>query len=54
MSTMIAMTKHPTFFEDIRCMVAPQPVSLRPFYERITEMLRIPPSLVRLRGPLLG
>lgn len=42
MSTMIAMTKHPTFFEDIRCMVAPQPVSLRPFYERITEMLRIP------------
>ncbi len=41
-ATMIAMTKHPAYFKDIRCMVAPQPVSLRPFYERITEILGIP------------
>jgi hypothetical protein len=41
-ATMIAMTKHPEYFKDIRCMVAPQPVSLRPFYERITEILGIP------------
>ncbi|KAA8646334.1 alpha/beta hydrolase family protein [Aspergillus tanneri] len=41
-ATMIAMTKYPKFFKDIRCMVTPQPVSLRPFYERITEILGIP------------
>jgi uncharacterized protein len=41
-ATMIAMTKHPEYFKDIQCMVAPQPVSLRPFYERITEILGIP------------
>jgi uncharacterized protein len=29
---MVAMTKHPEYFKDIRCMVASQPVSLRPFY----------------------
>lgn len=40
-ATMIAMTKYPEHFKDIRCMVSPQPVSLRPFYERITEMLGI-------------
>jgi uncharacterized protein len=40
-ATMIAMTKYPEYFKDIRCMVSPQPVSLRPFYERITEMLGI-------------
>jgi len=38
---MIAITKHLEYFRDIRCMVAPQPVSLRPFYERITEILGI-------------
>jgi uncharacterized protein len=41
-ATMIAMTKYPEHFKDVRCMVSPQPVSLRPFYERITEMLGIP------------
>jgi uncharacterized protein len=40
-ATMIAMTRHPEFFEDIRCMVAPQPISLRPFYEKITKALGI-------------
>jgi esterase/lipase len=40
-ATMIAMTKYPQYFKDMRCMVAPQPVSLRPFYERITEILGI-------------
>jgi hypothetical protein len=39
--TMIAMTKYSQYFDEIRCMVAPQPVSLRPFYERITEILGI-------------
>lgn len=40
-ATMIAMTKYPEHFKDVRCMVSPQPVSLRPFYERITEILGI-------------
>lgn len=40
-ATVIAMTKHPEHFKDVRCMVSPQPVSLRPFYERITEKLGI-------------
>lgn len=40
-ATMIAMAKHPEYFTDVRCMVSPQPVSLRPFYERITEILGI-------------
>ena len=40
-ATMIAMTRHPEFFEDIRCIVEPQPISIRPFYERITEALGI-------------
>ncbi len=41
-ATMIAMTKYPEYFTDVLCMVAPQPVSLRPFYERLTEILGIP------------
>ncbi|WP_371596596.1 alpha/beta hydrolase family protein [Streptomyces sp. NBC_00564] len=40
-ATYIAMTNHPEYFRDVRCMVNPQPVSLRPFYERITEILGI-------------
>jgi len=45
-STMIAMTKHPEFFKDIRCMVAPQPISPRPFYERILDILELPANLI--------
>ncbi len=40
-ATMIAMKKHPEFFKDIRCIVAPQPVSLGAFYGRITKNLGI-------------
>lgn len=40
-ATMIAMTKHPEYFTDVLAMVSPQPVSLRPFYERIAEILGI-------------
>lgn len=40
-ATMIAMTKHPEYFTDVLALVSPQPVSLRPFYERITEILGI-------------
>jgi uncharacterized protein len=40
-ATMIAMTRHPEYFEDIRCMVCPQPVSVRPFVERVAEILGI-------------
>jgi dipeptidyl aminopeptidase/acylaminoacyl peptidase len=32
-ATIIAMAKHPEYFTDIKCMVAPQPISLRAFYE---------------------
>ncbi|OAT68274.1 hypothetical protein AWB85_25380 [Mycobacteroides immunogenum] len=31
--TYIAMTKHPELFTDVRCIVNPQPTSLRPFVE---------------------
>ena len=33
-STMIAMSKHPDYFRDIRCMVNPQPISMAAFFER--------------------
>jgi alpha/beta superfamily hydrolase len=40
-ATYMAMTKYPEHFREVRCLVNPQPVSLRPFYERITEILGI-------------
>lgn len=40
-ATIIAMTKYPEWFTEVRCLVSLQPVSLRPFFERITEILGI-------------
>jgi esterase/lipase len=51
-STMIAMTKHPQFFKDVRCMVAPQPISLRPWYEKITEILGIPDKINEIENEI--
>ena len=33
-STMIAMSKQPQYFTDVRCMVNPQPISMSAFFER--------------------
>ncbi|MFD6061770.1 alpha/beta hydrolase [Rhodococcus wratislaviensis] len=41
-STIVAMSKHPEEFENIRAMVAVQPVSLRPFVEVACETNGIP------------
>lgn len=38
-ATMVAMTKYPEYFQDVRCMVSPQPVSVRPFIERVATIL---------------
>jgi hypothetical protein len=40
-ATMVAMTKYPKYFKDVRCMVCPQPVSVRPFIERVAGILGI-------------
>ncbi|SIF23576.1 Uncharacterised protein [Mycobacteroides abscessus subsp. abscessus] len=40
-ATFIAHDRRPEVFRDIRAIVSPQPVSLWPFYERITEILGI-------------
>jgi hypothetical protein len=41
-ATMFAMTKHPEAFEDVRCMVSPQPLSSRVALERALTRLGIP------------
>jgi pimeloyl-ACP methyl ester carboxylesterase len=40
-STIVAMSRHPEYFEDVRAMVAVQPVSARPFIERASEQAGI-------------
>lgn len=40
-ATTVAMTRYPEYFKDIRCMVYPEPISVRPFVERIAEILGI-------------
>jgi uncharacterized protein len=41
-STMFAMTRRPEVFEDVRCMVSPQPLSSGVALERALERLGIP------------
>jgi hypothetical protein len=41
-ATMFAMTTNPEAFEGVRCMVSPQPMSLRVTLERALEQLAIP------------
>jgi uncharacterized protein len=44
-ATMIAMQKAPQYFTDIRCMVAPEPISLRANMVATTKLLGIPERL---------
>jgi esterase/lipase len=39
--TIVAMSRHPEYFEDVRALVAVQPVSARPFIERASEQAGI-------------
>lgn len=41
-ATLVAMTKYPEYFRDIRCMVYPEPISVRPFIEQIAEIVGAP------------
>lgn len=41
-ATMFAMEKYPEHFEGVRCMVSPQPLSVRVTMERTLELLGIP------------
>jgi uncharacterized protein len=40
-ATMVAMTKHPEEFEDVRATVAPQPISQSAFYRAMLGMMRM-------------
>jgi len=41
-ATLVAMTRYPEYFTDIRCMVYPEPISVRPFIERIATIVGVP------------
>src|SRR5205823_4565498 len=41
-ATMSAMARRPEVFEGIRCMVAPQPLSVKPLFERTLESMNLP------------
>ncbi|MEJ7665536.1 MAG: hypothetical protein WKG07_41435 [Hymenobacter sp.] len=41
-AAMFAMQQHPEYFKDVRCLVAPQPLSPRNFFERILTGMGIP------------
>ncbi|TDZ17846.1 hypothetical protein Cob_v009211 [Colletotrichum orbiculare MAFF 240422] len=43
-ATLAAMKRRPEVFEGVRCMLAPQPLSLRVAFERALEQLQIPVS----------
>lgn len=40
-STIIAMDKHPEYFEDVKCMIALQPISLKYFIEKAAEGMNL-------------
>jgi uncharacterized protein len=41
-ATLVAMTRYPEYFRDIRCMVYPEPISVRPFIEQIAKIVGAP------------
>ncbi|KAF4954713.1 hypothetical protein FSARC_12043 [Fusarium sarcochroum] len=43
-ATLGAMKRRPEAFKDVRCMIAPQPLGLRPMFERLLENLGAPAS----------
>lgn len=40
-STFVAMDKHPEYFEDIKVMIGLQPISIRYFFQRAAEMMKL-------------
>lgn len=51
-ATMFAMHRYPEYFEDVRCLVAPQPLSKEPVMRRILELNGIPDRLEELEREL--
>jgi hypothetical protein len=48
-ATMFAMVQRPEKFRDVRCMVAPQPISVRVILERMLEYADVRTGLMILR-----
>jgi pimeloyl-ACP methyl ester carboxylesterase len=51
-ATMVAMSKHRSEFDDVRAIVAPQPISLSSFYRTILEHMGMPDALPEVAGAL--
>ncbi|ORX68727.1 hypothetical protein DL89DRAFT_278591 [Linderina pennispora] len=44
-STIVAAAKYPEYFTEIKCMVAPQPISMGAIYKAVTKLLGMPEKL---------
>jgi uncharacterized protein len=51
-ATMVAMTKHPEEFEDVRAIVAPQPISLTSFFRAMLSHMGMPDALPEVADAL--
>jgi pimeloyl-ACP methyl ester carboxylesterase len=51
-ATMVAMSKHPEEFADVRAIVAPQPISLSSFYRTILGHMGMPEALPEIAEAL--
>lgn len=51
-ATMVAMSKHREEFDDVRAIVAPQPISLSAFYRTILSHMGIPDALPEVADAL--
>lgn len=51
-ATMVGMTKHPAEFEDVRAIVAPQPISLSSFYRAILGQMGMSDALSEVADAL--
>ncbi|MHC1547898.1 alpha/beta hydrolase family protein [Phyllobacterium sp. K27] len=51
-ATMVAMSKHRDEFDDVRAIVAPQPISLSSFYRTILSHMGIPDALPEVADAL--